>query len=316
MSDNKTYSAEEIRLYLEGKMAAADMHALEMAALNDPFLADAIEGLQQYPDKKQFFTESAQLRERLNERLKKKNRLAVIPLLWKVAAVLFIVVSGVALIIYLGEPIKQNEKALTKAEKQKQKESVRPQTADSTPAAAATQNKFEEAIVSSKPLARKKNIPPLPVTAAEVEAQDTSADREVITAYGLTKADSVRTESQPSQQNAAKALAGRAAGISVENRHRTVVSDNKNPSDIIPDGGWNAFEAYIDSCKKTSPQLTQRGTQKIIFRIDEAGRPARISMRNSLSPAHDAAITKWLNDGPVWNVSEGKKRKVALTITF
>ena len=43
----KEYSAADIQRYLQGNMSAADMHALEQAALDDPFLADAIEGMQQ-----------------------------------------------------------------------------------------------------------------------------------------------------------------------------------------------------------------------------------------------------------------------------
>ncbi|HEX5154481.1 MAG TPA: carboxypeptidase-like regulatory domain-containing protein [Parafilimonas sp.] len=38
------YSFEDIQRYLQGKMSAAEMHELEKTALQDPFLADAIEG--------------------------------------------------------------------------------------------------------------------------------------------------------------------------------------------------------------------------------------------------------------------------------
>lgn len=38
------YSIEDIERYLNGSMNAKDMHEMERAALNDPFLADAIEG--------------------------------------------------------------------------------------------------------------------------------------------------------------------------------------------------------------------------------------------------------------------------------
>lgn len=47
MADPSThinYSFEDIRRYVQGKMPAAEMHAIEKAALQDPFLADAIEG--------------------------------------------------------------------------------------------------------------------------------------------------------------------------------------------------------------------------------------------------------------------------------
>ena len=51
MSDHKEhitqYTAADIQRYVQGKLSARDMHAMEKAALDDPFLADAIEGMQQ-----------------------------------------------------------------------------------------------------------------------------------------------------------------------------------------------------------------------------------------------------------------------------
>jgi len=48
MSENRNhinqYTAADIQRYLDGRMDAAEMHAMEKAALEDPFLADAIEG--------------------------------------------------------------------------------------------------------------------------------------------------------------------------------------------------------------------------------------------------------------------------------
>ncbi len=43
---NHTYTAEDIRRYLNGEMPESEMYALEKAALDDPMLADAIEGFQ------------------------------------------------------------------------------------------------------------------------------------------------------------------------------------------------------------------------------------------------------------------------------
>ena len=40
----RTYTFIDIQQYLSGSMTAAEMHAMEKAALQDPFLADAIEG--------------------------------------------------------------------------------------------------------------------------------------------------------------------------------------------------------------------------------------------------------------------------------
>jgi hypothetical protein len=43
--NNTTYSASDIEKYLKGELSAAQMHELERAALEDPFLADALEGI-------------------------------------------------------------------------------------------------------------------------------------------------------------------------------------------------------------------------------------------------------------------------------
>jgi hypothetical protein len=45
--DSKQYSADLIRQYLEGALNESEMHAIEKAALEDPFLADAIDGMRE-----------------------------------------------------------------------------------------------------------------------------------------------------------------------------------------------------------------------------------------------------------------------------
>ncbi|HEX6427414.1 MAG TPA: carboxypeptidase-like regulatory domain-containing protein [Niastella sp.] len=51
MNDHKEhithYSAADIQRYVQGKLSAREMYAMEKAALDDPFLADAMEGMQQ-----------------------------------------------------------------------------------------------------------------------------------------------------------------------------------------------------------------------------------------------------------------------------
>src|SRR5687767_7852481 len=41
---NNDFSAEDIERYYNGKMSSQEMHRLEKAAMEDPFLADALEG--------------------------------------------------------------------------------------------------------------------------------------------------------------------------------------------------------------------------------------------------------------------------------
>jgi hypothetical protein len=45
--NNNKYTTEFIRKYLDGELSDQDMQALEKAALEDPFLADAMEGFEE-----------------------------------------------------------------------------------------------------------------------------------------------------------------------------------------------------------------------------------------------------------------------------
>jgi len=101
MSDANThinYSLEDIQRYISGGMNAKEMHALERAALQDPFLADAIEG---YRD-----ASFEQSRQHLNEitavlqKEKEETKVVAMPAKafqwWRVAAMI-IVVAGVGI---------------------------------------------------------------------------------------------------------------------------------------------------------------------------------------------------------------------------
>ncbi|MDF2191810.1 hypothetical protein [Paraflavitalea sp. CAU 1676] len=102
----KHYSAADIQRYLEGKMLPAEMHALEMAALDDPFLADAIEGMQQpqAADKKAVEANLADLRQQLYDRVTPKDRRNAAPVIafrwWQAAAAAAVVIIG-AVVAYL-----------------------------------------------------------------------------------------------------------------------------------------------------------------------------------------------------------------------
>src|SRR5688500_12959755 len=104
MSDEKKYTAEDIRLYLAGKLSPSQMHDLEKAALQDPFLADALEGMELNNDQEKFSADTNDLNARLNERIKKKGvLLSINNLWWKIVAVLVIIITGIAVITFMGE---------------------------------------------------------------------------------------------------------------------------------------------------------------------------------------------------------------------
>jgi hypothetical protein len=69
------YTASDIEKYRKGELSAREMHDLEQAALDDPFLADAIEGLMQHPILEE---DLADLQDRLNRKVAEQSRRAAI----------------------------------------------------------------------------------------------------------------------------------------------------------------------------------------------------------------------------------------------
>ncbi len=94
------YSPGDIRKYLAGELSAAEMHALESAALEDPFLADALEGIETdrglrgenaLPD------DMEELKKRLAARVaeKRKSAIPIYRSWWRVAAAV-VLLTGLA----------------------------------------------------------------------------------------------------------------------------------------------------------------------------------------------------------------------------
>jgi hypothetical protein len=99
MKENKRYTADDFKRYHAGAMPTAEMHELEKAALEDPFLADALEGYLNTPS---FENDIKELKERLNKKRNKKifsiSSLAQSGW-WRIAA-LFIIIAGAGYFFY------------------------------------------------------------------------------------------------------------------------------------------------------------------------------------------------------------------------
>src|ERR1051326_6522142 len=105
MSENnnrKDFTAADIEKYHKGLLSAKERHALEKAALDDPFLSDALEG---YTTAGVYVSDDMKdLNERLADRIDQKSKVIAVPIegrqrlaLWKVAAII-ILIAGAGLI--------------------------------------------------------------------------------------------------------------------------------------------------------------------------------------------------------------------------
>ena len=117
------YSYTDIEKYWKGQLSASEMHAMEKAALDDPFLAEAIEGYQPAAmEGRPFTAEMEELEQRLVNRVPLTK---VVPIRnnnwWKIAAVVFLAVAGVWL--YTAQNSHRIEKDIADNSKEKSQKS-------------------------------------------------------------------------------------------------------------------------------------------------------------------------------------------------
>lgn len=108
MNDQSPYSGfnnDHIRRYLSGQMSREEMHRIEKAALDDPFLADAIEGFEKHAD----ININADLNE-LKLRLAEKTETSRERGFgwWRIAAIFILVLGGSTTAWYLSRPVEEN----------------------------------------------------------------------------------------------------------------------------------------------------------------------------------------------------------------
>ncbi|PWT75125.1 MAG: hypothetical protein C5B59_09585 [Bacteroidetes bacterium] len=100
------YSAADIIKYLNGELSPLEMHAMEKAALEDPFLADAVEGMYQSFERdhlEKFPADIHEIRSRLSQRVNQQRTPVPAPFIfgWKVAAAVLIILFAGGLTVYL-----------------------------------------------------------------------------------------------------------------------------------------------------------------------------------------------------------------------
>jgi len=113
-----TYSLTDIQRYLQGSMSAKEMHDLERAALEDPFLADALDGYSE-ADIAQAHTHLAHIDTAIRREHQKGKIVALPPVKkyrnWQVVAAVVLLI-GVAVITYFMINQKNGDATLAKAE--------------------------------------------------------------------------------------------------------------------------------------------------------------------------------------------------------
>ena len=337
------YSVEDIERYLEGKMSAKEMHDMEKAALQDSFLAEAIEG---YTNAS--FEKSHQHLNEITAALQKQKEETKIVALssknfyWRRIAAMIILVVGIGglgwYIINTSNSVKRNEVAQVKENKK----------SDTNEVAKPSMSEVEKNDTSNKLIAQNSSAKPLQKEKAEHvqkrEEVSTKALTKIYpeeTTFRKTDSDSLKVEDnitasissindgrRDSLQQERQAPQGFAQNKPKNALDEVVTSNygikkfskrNTNADSAYPEGGWESFNAYVykklnkpfDSTR--SPEIT--GDVQLEFSIDENGEPYDFSV---LKPANDSITSKAIEiikDGPKW-IATGKEKKGRATIKF
>lgn len=106
----------DIEKYLRGELTAPEMHALEKKALDDPFLANALEGIEGMPPA-DFADDIKQLRSQVAERIQDESSGKIVPMwprIGRIAAGLLILVASGYIVLSLFDKKKPDTLALNK----------------------------------------------------------------------------------------------------------------------------------------------------------------------------------------------------------
>ena len=156
----KNYSAEDIQKYLLGELSAAEMHALEKAAMDDPLLSDALEGMQKtflHKGRDLFEADLNELKQKIKERVSGKKKTIAMQLKrtwWRaIAAVIILGGAGSLLFHYLlpfSKPV-QNISDI-------QPKSIPPSNSIIKPPSPAVKKALEPPIIKSRSMAKAETI--------------------------------------------------------------------------------------------------------------------------------------------------------------
>lgn len=188
------YTAADIEKYWKGLLSAADQHAMEKAALDDPFLADAIEGYERTHGHMQADNET--LQQRLQQLVNDQQKARVIPFGWKAAAAV-ILLAGAGWLYYANkDEHKAPDVAVTK-EKKSEPLPVTPAGTDSSALAKANTSDTSNIVALLEPDKQKSAFHINKSASAEQAATDSIAAADVIASNSSDKGRQAPEASAP-----------------------------------------------------------------------------------------------------------------------
>lgn len=309
------------------------MHELEKQALEDPFLADALEGYAgvDIPAGKHLSILQTQLQERIAQNQENKN---VFHMGWQrlsVAAAACILFVTATMLFWIRE--NQAEKQLASQPKQvdvslspldTDKQAPLEQDEIISEEKVAVQNNTSNS--RSAPLARKRetaviaqmtetNRAVLPLSVPAKNDSVSKATRSEITSgsYALSAKD---LEELAAQSNA-RALQNQTAGVLADSGTRlkiarsapkvavsanqpTLVHIRGLPSASQPSTGWELYNNYLKENIRKTAAVMDTGSVVLSFTVSKDGKPVNIKVDKGLNEMSNLEAIRLVAEGPLW----------------
>lgn len=317
--ETNRFDGNFLERYRKGLLTPAEAHALEKAALDDPLLADALEGYMQA--ERDTESERTYLRTWINDRVE-ENQAAIryIPRannfqpFLRVAAV-FLVLIGAA---WMGYILWLEPKSPVLANRGPEKTN---QTSS-----AQTQPAIQSSPLSDDPKTPIGSVPPAPAT-AEKPTEPPIAKLESAEAKLRTQADEavsaapVLQVTPPANQDADRSVIESVRPEETDGRREQVTESRtanaKATKPLIqeepaPVNGWASFEEYLNQSRQVSPTPDNRNVSYSIvllsFQVSEDGRPRDIRVERSGGAQNDKKAIDILLKGPDWKAGKPDQR--------
>ena len=319
--------------YRRGELSPAEAHALEKAALEDPFLADALEGFRLAS--LDTTADLSMLRSRLNDRMD-ANQAVVRQLpktrffspFMRVAAMLFLLIGAgwFSYVFWIGprESALANNKAAPPpaaepriiAESIPGQGPIPPTAPPPTPAKEPelVQNVSDQIIrpaqvpLETREMSTDKPEEDLIVKAEEPLASSETKQIEVVSANNTVK-DLDKVNAEVAQKELDLATSRQATAMTLTAKEKSLKRskmDIQRADKPEPVAGWAAYEDYLygnGSRKSVAPTASNTVTRwevLLSFEVDDKGRPTEIRVEESGGTYYDGAAKKLLVEGPDW----------------
>lgn len=344
----KRFTAADIEKYHKGLLPAEERHELEKAALDDPFLADALEG---------YATQSVnisndidELRKKLSERIADKK---VIPIsskqhspftLWRVAAILLLI-AGAGYLTYQFSSHKPSKIAENNA--LKQQENKRADSATQSPAKINDTGTEKKEIISAE---IKNNKPAVNTGVAQsgrsssgtptvtmeyhneqqttAPAKALSGNKDLLSESAgagnekTTKPVNDSTIAKDNEQETAAGISENRKQPAQEFRFKKATPDRaglfKIDGQAEPLSGWNNYKTYLANNLRIPGSVIGKNSHKevvVSFKIDDNGNPADLKIERSSCSECEPEVIRVIKEGTKWK-SSNKNDRTSIIFSF